>query len=141
MRSMPAWALRARATRSVTLEPGRWPPSPGLAPWPILISSRYGELSSSLVTPKRPEAICCPGLDVGNPEALGGVTLEVGQRQASTLGSVEVAHPEIRRQLGLEADAGLEPAISAQLVDAHRADDLLEALAQRPDQVLQRLRV
>ena len=57
---MPVVALRAWATLSVTFLAGRWPPSPGFAPWPILISTRYDELIISLVTPKRPEATCWP---------------------------------------------------------------------------------
>lgn len=39
IRSVPGAALRAAATFSETFLPGRWPPSPGLAPWPILISA------------------------------------------------------------------------------------------------------
>ena len=60
IRSVPAVALRAAATFSVTFLAGRWPPSPGFAPWPILISTRNDELTISLVTPKRPEATCWP---------------------------------------------------------------------------------
>ena len=60
MRSLPTCAFRARAMASVTLEPGRWPPSPGLAPWPILISTHSEELTSSEETPKRPLATCWP---------------------------------------------------------------------------------
>ena len=37
---------------SVTLKPGSWPPSPGLAPWAILISSSRQRFSYSAVTPK-----------------------------------------------------------------------------------------
>ena len=39
IRSVPGDALRASATFSETLRPGRCPPSPGFAPWPILISA------------------------------------------------------------------------------------------------------
>ena len=60
IRSEPICALRARAIAAVTFEPGRCPPSPGLAPWPILISTSSEELISSEETPKRPEAICWP---------------------------------------------------------------------------------
>ena len=48
----------ASAILAVTFDPGRCPPSPGFAPCPILISKRLEELSSSALTPKRPEAIC-----------------------------------------------------------------------------------
>ena len=56
--SVPGRVWRAAATLAETFLPGRWPPSPGLAPWPILISSSRVELSSVALTPKRPEAIC-----------------------------------------------------------------------------------
>ena len=60
IRSLPTWALRARAIAWVTFEPGRWPPSPGFAPCPILISIHSEEFRSSDETPKRPLAICWP---------------------------------------------------------------------------------
>ena len=44
--------------RRVTLLAGSWPPSPGLAPWAILISSSSACTRYSVVTPKRPEATC-----------------------------------------------------------------------------------
>ncbi len=34
---IPGVAQRVFATLSVTFAPGRWPPSPGFAPWAILI--------------------------------------------------------------------------------------------------------
>ena len=43
---------------SLTLPPGSWPPSPGLAPCAILICSWSAETRYSVVTPKRPEATC-----------------------------------------------------------------------------------
>ena len=43
---------------SVTLPPGSWPPSPGFAPWAILIWIWSAECRYSAVTPKRPEATC-----------------------------------------------------------------------------------
>jgi hypothetical protein len=43
---------------SETLWPGNWPPSPGLAPWAILICSWSALARYSAVTPKRPEATC-----------------------------------------------------------------------------------
>ncbi len=43
---------------SDTLWPGSWPPSPGLAPWAILIWIWSAEDRYSAVTPKRPEATC-----------------------------------------------------------------------------------
>ena len=41
-----------------TLRPGSSPPSPGLAPWAILICSSSALVRYQLVTPKRPEATC-----------------------------------------------------------------------------------
>ena len=55
---MPGWAWRRRAMSSVTLWPGSWPPSPGLAPWAILISSSSAWARYSAVTPKRALATC-----------------------------------------------------------------------------------
>jgi len=34
----PGVEWRRRAMNSITLKPGSWPPSPGLAPWATLIS-------------------------------------------------------------------------------------------------------
>src|SRR5512142_3445260 len=49
---------RVLATHGKTLVPGSWPPSPGLAPWAILIWSSRALTRYSLVTPKRPDATC-----------------------------------------------------------------------------------
>ncbi len=57
----PGVAWRRRAISSVTLKPGSWPPSPGLAPWATLISSSLAAFRYSAVTPKRPEATCLIG--------------------------------------------------------------------------------
>ena len=57
----PGVEWRSRAIISVTLKPGSWPPSPGLAPWAILISSSRQLFRYSAVTPKRPEATCLTG--------------------------------------------------------------------------------
>jgi hypothetical protein len=43
---------------SVTLPPGSWPPSPGFAPWAILIWIWSADDRYSAVTPKRPDATC-----------------------------------------------------------------------------------
>ena len=43
---------------AVALRPGSWPPSPGLEPWAILISSCSARARYSAVTPKRAEATC-----------------------------------------------------------------------------------
>src|ERR1035437_1488206 len=85
----------------------------------------FGDMPSQLVNEgveveglaQRPGAFA-----MGHLVALGGVTLQGGQRQPASLGAIEVAHPEISCQLRLQADRCLESAVTAQLVDAHRAD-------------------
>src|ERR1700684_164685 len=49
--------LTAAMTLS-TFPPGNSPPSPGLAPWAILICSSSALVRYQLVTPKRPDATC-----------------------------------------------------------------------------------
>src|ERR1700749_4378803 len=49
---------RVLAIHGYTLFPGSWPPSPGFAPWAILICSSEALTRYSLVTPNRPEATC-----------------------------------------------------------------------------------
>src|ERR1700685_1118035 len=46
------------AIQGYTLWPGSWPPSPGFAPWAILIWMSSALTRYSLVTPNRPEATC-----------------------------------------------------------------------------------
>jgi hypothetical protein len=41
---------------SLIFIPGSWPPSPGLAPWAILISICSADCKYSAVTPNLPEA-------------------------------------------------------------------------------------
>ena len=43
---------------SEILLPGIWPPSPGFAPWAILICKSVEFTKYSAVTPNRPEATC-----------------------------------------------------------------------------------
>ena len=38
MASVPSGIILVRDTSPTILAPGRWPPMPGFAPWPILIS-------------------------------------------------------------------------------------------------------
>src|SRR5262249_60834113 len=54
----PGVAWRVLAIHGHTLLPGSWPPSPGLAPWAILIWMSSALTRYSEVTPKRPEATC-----------------------------------------------------------------------------------
>ena len=55
---MPGVEQRVLATLSVTFAPGRCPPSPGFAPWAILICISLALSRYARVTPKRPEATC-----------------------------------------------------------------------------------
>ena len=68
---MPGVEWRMRAIISETLMPGSWPPSPGLAPWAILISISRQLLRYSAVTPKRPDATCLMALDALSPLGRG----------------------------------------------------------------------
>ena len=51
----------------VTFFGGSWPPSPGLEPWAILISSCSARARYSAVTPKRAEATCLMGASWRKP--------------------------------------------------------------------------
>src|SRR5580704_13587241 len=54
----PGVEYLVRAIHGYTLYPGSWPPSPGLAPWAILICRSLALTRYSLVTPNRPLATC-----------------------------------------------------------------------------------
>ncbi len=58
MRPTPGVEWRTRAMILSTLWPGNCPPSPGFAPWAILIWMSSAFTRYSVVTPKRPEATC-----------------------------------------------------------------------------------
>src|SRR6266508_6090352 len=58
MRPTPGVEYRVLAIHGYTLWPGSWPPSPGLAPWAILICRSSALTRYSEVTPKRPDATC-----------------------------------------------------------------------------------
>src|SRR5919106_1340632 len=58
IRPTPGVERRTRAMFSSTLWPGSWPPSPGLAPWAILICRSSALTRYSADTPKRPDATC-----------------------------------------------------------------------------------
>ena len=58
MSEIPGMEWRVRAMTSSTLNPGSCPPSPGFAPWAILICISSAFTRYSAVTPKRPEATC-----------------------------------------------------------------------------------
>src|SRR2546427_8629518 len=57
-RDVPATVSRIFATTGVFLSPSRCPPSPGLAPWAYLISTRRARWTVSSRTPNIPVATC-----------------------------------------------------------------------------------
>ena len=63
----PGVEYRTLAIQGQTLWPGSCPPSPGLAPWAILICSSSALTRYSLVTPNRPEATCLIALFLLSP--------------------------------------------------------------------------
>src|SRR5215469_9283943 len=71
IRPTPGVEYRTLAIQGQTLCPGSWPPSPGLAPWAILIWSSSAETRYSLVTPNRPEATCLIALRLLSPLGSG----------------------------------------------------------------------
>src|ERR1700761_9551901 len=60
IRPTPGVEYLVLAIHGYTLYPGSWPPSPGLAPWAILICRSSALTRYSLVTPNRPLATCLP---------------------------------------------------------------------------------
>src|ERR1700748_776729 len=58
IRPTPGVECRVLAIHGYTLWPPSWPPSPGLAPWAILIWMSSALTRYSLVTPNRPDATC-----------------------------------------------------------------------------------
>jgi len=58
MASLPSGIMRVREMSPTILAPGRWPPMPGFAPWPIFISTAAPLFRYCGWTPKRPDATC-----------------------------------------------------------------------------------
>src|SRR6201996_3905291 len=71
MRPTPGVECRVLAIHGYTLCPPSCPPSPGLAPWAILIWISSALTRYSLVTPNRPEATCLIELRLLSPLARG----------------------------------------------------------------------
>src|ERR1700722_17853119 len=67
----PGVDRRVLAIHGYTLLPGSCPPSPGLAPWAILIWISSALIRYWLLTPKRPEATCLIALRRESPLASG----------------------------------------------------------------------
>ncbi len=80
--------------------PGSWPPSPGLAPWAILICRSSAFVRYSDVTPKRPDATCLIGRAAARVvEAVGVLAALAGVRLAA-----EAVHGDGQRLVGLGRD-------------------------------------
>src|SRR3954470_3400554 len=68
----PGVEYRVFAIHGYTLAPGSWPPSPGFAPWLILICRSSALTRYSLVTPNRPDATCLTAERRLSPVSSGG---------------------------------------------------------------------
>ncbi len=71
MSPTPGVECLVRAIHGYTLLPGSWPPSPGLAPWAILIWMSSAFTRYWLVTPNRPDATCLTAERRESPLASG----------------------------------------------------------------------
>ena len=58
MASLPTGILRVSEMGFVTLTPGKWPPIPGFAPWPIFMTTACPVDRVSMSTPNLAEAHC-----------------------------------------------------------------------------------
>src|SRR5262249_45958305 len=72
----PGVAWRTFAIHGYTFGPGNCPPSPGFAPWAILICNSRALTRYTLVTPNRAEATCLIALFFESP--LGNGTYRSG---------------------------------------------------------------
>src|SRR5579875_2342042 len=104
MRPTPGVEYRVLAIQGYTLCPGSWPPSPGLAPWAILICRSSALTRYSLVTPNRPDATCLMALRRRSPFGSGvyrdassppSPVLERAPRRFMAIASVSCASAEI----------------------------------------------
>src|ERR687884_438450 len=75
IRPTPGVECRTRAMLASTLWPGSWPPSPGLAPWAILIWMSSALTRYSAVTPLPPPGVVQPPADPVHGDRQGGVRL------------------------------------------------------------------
>ena len=71
IRPTPGVEWRMRAMLLSTLPPGSSPPSPGFAPWAILICSSSALVRYQMVTPKRPDATCLIAERLESPLGIG----------------------------------------------------------------------
>ena len=112
----------------LTLCPGSCPPSPGFAPWAILICSSSALTRYSAVTPKRPDATCLIAERIESPfgerhEALGLLAALAGVRAPA-----EAVHGDRERGVrlvGQSAPNDIAP-VCESLDDLARGLDLVE---------------
>ena len=71
MYDIAGWPRRSIAMYAVAFFAGSWPPSPGLLPWAILISSWSARARYWAVTPKRADATCLIRASWRSPVAVG----------------------------------------------------------------------
>src|SRR5215475_15599888 len=90
IRPTPGVEYLVLAIQGYTLGPGSWPPSPGLAPWAILICRSSAFTRYSLVTPNRPLATCLTAERRRSPLSSGTY------RRASSPPSPVLDRPPIR---------------------------------------------
>ena len=100
----PGVEWRNLAIISVTLKPGSWPPSPGLAPWATLISISRHLLRYSAVTPKRPEATCLIAELALSPLGVGLIALRVLAALAGIRLGADPVHGDVERAVRLGAE-------------------------------------
>ncbi len=92
------------AIRPVTLKPGSWPPSPGLAPCATLISISRQLLRYSAVTPKRPEAICLIAEEALSPLARGLARAGSSPPSPLSRARADAVHGDRQRLMRLRAE-------------------------------------
>ena len=127
----PGW--RAGATRCTPSPcgPGSWPPSPGLEPWAILISSCSARARYSAVTPNRADATClirASGRCAAGPR-LGPVPGGILAALAGVRGTADALDPEGQRPVRLRATA--RPTLIADTTNRRAIADAGSTVADR----------
>ena len=112
-----------RAMFSSTLRPGNSPPSPGLAPWAILICSSSAFVRYQIVTPKRPDATCLIAERLLNRRWAAAESLGIFAPFARVALAADAIHGDGQRFMGFRRNGA----------EAHRAgakplDDVLGRL-------------
>ena len=111
IRPTPGVEYLVRAIHGYTLCPGSWPPSPGLAPWAILICRSLALTRYSLVTPNRPLATCLTAERRRSPFGVGDEALRVLAALAGVGPAAEAVHRDRQGlvRLGRDRAVGHRP--------------------------------